>query len=174
MLKKKKTFLDKAWVLTLASCFWNSQKGHLITDYQKIYPRSKIKIDTKNHGKSLFNLLTGQFLLSKYKIIKGLHVLNDACWVFDQRSLNFKKKYWHLSDLISTIRLWNRHDLGNMRVDSRTRKIVKQKEHRSSLQNLDRSDINTSRHFLKSWTAGGNTMDPEKKKQAVFRSARGQ
>jgi transposase len=105
--------------------------------------------------KSHFNPSTGQFLFSKYKIIKGLHVLNDACWVFDQRSLNFKKKkYWHLSDLISTIRLWNRHDLWNMRVDSRTRKIVKQKEHRSGLQNLDRSDINTSRHFLKSWTAG--------------------
>jgi hypothetical protein len=39
---------------------------------------------------------------------------------------------------------------------------------------LERSDINTSRHFLKSWAAGGNTMDPEKEKQTVFRSARGQ
>jgi hypothetical protein len=29
---------------------------------------------------------------------------------------------------------------------------------------LERSDINTSRHFLKSWAAGGNTMDPEKEK----------
>jgi len=48
---KKKIFLDKTWVLTLASCFWNSQEGHLITDYQKIYPRSEIKINTKNHGK---------------------------------------------------------------------------------------------------------------------------
>jgi hypothetical protein len=39
---------------------------------------------------------------------------------------------------------------------------------------LDKSDINTSRHFLKSWTAGGNTVDLEKEKQAVFRLARGQ
>jgi len=142
MLKKRRetTFLDKAWVLTLTSCFWNLQKDHFIIDHQKIYPRSEIKINTKNHGKSHFNLSTGQFLFSKYKIIKGLHVLNDVCWVFDQRSLNFKKKKillqnWHLSDFISTIRLWNRHDLWNMRFDSRTRKIVKQKEHRSSLQN---------------------------------------
>jgi hypothetical protein len=51
--KKETTFLDKAWVLTLASCFWNSQKGHLLTDYQKIYPRSKIKINTKNHEKAI-------------------------------------------------------------------------------------------------------------------------
>jgi hypothetical protein len=36
---------------------------------------------------------------------------------------------------------------------------------------LDRSDINTSRHFLKSRAVEGNTVDPEKKKQAVFRSA---
>jgi hypothetical protein len=43
--------------------------------------------------KSHFNLSTGQFMFSKYKIIKRLHVLNDACWVFDQKSLNLKKKY---------------------------------------------------------------------------------
>jgi hypothetical protein len=47
--------------------------------------------------KSHFNLSTGQFLFSKYKIIKGLHVLNDVCWVFDQRSLNFKKKNTDIS-----------------------------------------------------------------------------
>ena len=38
---------------------------------------------------------------------------------------------------------------------------------------LDRSDINTSRHFLKSRAAGGNTVDPKKEKQGVFRSVRG-
>jgi hypothetical protein len=66
-------------------------EGHLIIDHLKIYPRSEIKIDIKNHGKSHCNLLTSQFLFSKYKIIKGLHVLNDVCWAFDQRSLNLKK-----------------------------------------------------------------------------------
>ena len=50
-----------------------------------------------------------------------------------------------------------------MRVDSRIKKIVKQKEHQSSLQNLDRSDINTSRHFLKTWSAGGNKVDLRRK-----------
>ena len=38
---------------------------------------------------------------------------------------------------------------------------------------LDRSDINTSRHFLKCWAAEGNTVDHEKEKQTVFRSAWG-
>jgi hypothetical protein len=85
--------------------------------------------------------------------------LTKEAWI----SKILKTKNWHLFDFISTIRLWNRHDLWNMRVDSRTRKIVKQKEHRSSLQNLDRSDINTSRHFLKSWAAGGNTVDLRRK-----------
>jgi hypothetical protein len=39
---------------------------------------------------------------------------------------------------------------------------------------LDRNDIDTSRHSLKSWAVGGNTVDPKKEKQAVFRPARGQ
>jgi hypothetical protein len=43
------------------------------------------------------------------------------------------------------------------------KKIVKQKEHQSSLQNLDRNDINTSRHFLKTWAVGGNTVDLRRK-----------
>ena len=84
--------------------------------------------------------------------------LTKKTWIFFI-IINFLKKCWHLSDFISTIRLWNRHDLWNMRVASRTRMIVKQKEQWSSLQNLDRSDINTSRHFLKSWAAGGHTVD---------------
>jgi hypothetical protein len=71
--KKETTFLDKAWVLTWASCFGNSQKGHLITDHQKTYPKSNFKMDTKNHRKSYFNLTMGQFLFLKYQIIKGLH-----------------------------------------------------------------------------------------------------
>jgi hypothetical protein len=61
-------------------------EGHLIADYQMIYPKSKIKIDTKNHRKRNFNLTIGQFLFSKYKTIKGLHILNDVCWVFDQKT----------------------------------------------------------------------------------------
>jgi hypothetical protein len=32
-------------------------------------------MDKKNHGKSHFNLTMGQFLFSKYKTIKGLHIL---------------------------------------------------------------------------------------------------
>jgi hypothetical protein len=34
-----------------------------------LYPRSEIKINTKNHRKSYFNLTKGQFLFSKYKTI---------------------------------------------------------------------------------------------------------
>jgi hypothetical protein len=30
---------------------------------------------------------------------------------------------------------------------------------------LDRNDINSSRHSLKSWAAGGNTVDPKKENE---------
>jgi len=90
--KKKQSFLIKPQVLTWTSCFLKSTEGHLITDHQMICPRSKIKIDTKNHGKSHFNLMTGQFLFSKHKTIKGFYILNDVCWIFDQ-SLPFKNAF---------------------------------------------------------------------------------
>jgi len=48
-------------VLTWAFCFLKFTEGHLIADNQKIYPRSKIKTDIKNHEKSHFNLTTGYF-----------------------------------------------------------------------------------------------------------------
>jgi hypothetical protein len=95
----------KFWLELLFSLKFT--EGHLIADHQKIYPRSKIKTNTKNHEKSHFNLTTGQFLFSKYKTIKGLHILNWVCWIFDRRNLIFKNtfKNWHLSDFIPTIRL---------------------------------------------------------------------
>jgi len=36
--------------------------------------------------RSYFYLATGQFLFSKYKTMKGLPILNDVCWVFDQKA----------------------------------------------------------------------------------------
>jgi len=70
-------------------------------------------MDTKNHEKkSHFNLATGQFQFSKYKTIKGLYILNDVCWIFLSKKLDFQNLFQnrYLSDFISTIRL-NRHDL---------------------------------------------------------------
>ena len=75
--KKNKTiFLDESSSFDLSLFFFFSLKlteGHLIVDREKIYPRSNIKTDIKNHEKSHFKLTTGPFLFSKYKTIKGLH-----------------------------------------------------------------------------------------------------
>ena len=160
--KKKQPFLIKL-VLTLTS----SQKGHLITNYQKIYPRSEIKINSKNHGKSHFNLSTGQFLFSKYKIIKELHVLNDVCWPLT-KEVNFKyfflknnnKKMTSLWFHFNNLTL-NRHDLWNMRVDSRTRKIVKQEEYWSSLPNPWQK---RHQYFSKKLSSRGQYIGPWKGK----------
>jgi hypothetical protein len=38
---------------------------------------------------------------------------------------------------------------------------------------LDKNDINTSRHSLKSWLPGGNIVDPEKENKQYFKSAGG-
>ena len=74
MLKKKTIFLDESSSLDLSLLFsLKLTEGHLIVDREKIYPRSKIKTDIKNHEKSHFKLTTGPFLFSKYKTIKGLH-----------------------------------------------------------------------------------------------------
>jgi len=127
--------------------------------------------------KSHFNLLMSQFLFSKYKIIKWLHVLNDVCWAFDQRNLNFKntwKKNWHLSDFISTIRLWNRHDLWNMRVDSRTKKKDCQTK-RAPIE-FAKSWQKWHQYFstlLKNLSSWVQYIGLEKEKQAVFKSPRG-
>jgi hypothetical protein len=52
VLRRETIFLDKARVLTWASCFLKfTKKGHLIIDHQKIYPKSESKMDTKNHEK---------------------------------------------------------------------------------------------------------------------------
>jgi hypothetical protein len=60
MLKKrKKNHLDKSPSSDLSILFLKFTEGYLITDHQKIYLRSEIKIDTKNYGKNHFNLLTG-------------------------------------------------------------------------------------------------------------------
>jgi len=52
--KRKQSFLMNPQVLTWAFSFLKFIEGHLITDHQKIYPRSKIKTDTKNHEKKSF------------------------------------------------------------------------------------------------------------------------
>jgi len=62
VLKKKTIFLDEFSSFDLSLLFsLKFTKGHLIADHQKIYPRSKIKTDIKNHEKSHFNLTTGHF-----------------------------------------------------------------------------------------------------------------
>ena len=65
-----------------------------------IHPRLKIKTDTKNITKSIFNLTTGQFLFSKYKTIKRLHVMSEVCWVFDQKSLIYENTFKKPTSLI--------------------------------------------------------------------------
>jgi hypothetical protein len=72
--KRKQSFLMNPQVFDLSLLFsLKFTEGHLIVDREKIYPRSKIKTDIKNHEKSHFKLTTGPFLFSKYKTIKGLH-----------------------------------------------------------------------------------------------------
>jgi len=41
---------------------------------------------TMKKKRSHFYLATGQFLFSKYKTMKRLPILNDVCWVFDQKA----------------------------------------------------------------------------------------
>jgi len=74
--KKGNNLFDKASSFDLSIfVFWNIQK---VTSSQtikkKMYPKSKSKMDTKNHEKTIF-FTTGQFLFSKYIIIKGLYIL---------------------------------------------------------------------------------------------------
>ena len=89
--QKKTNFLDKSLSFDLSLLFsLKFTEGHLIVDREKIYPRSKIKTDIKNHEESHFNLTMGQFLFLKYKMIKRLHILNDVCYAFDQTSLTFQ------------------------------------------------------------------------------------
>jgi len=131
---RETTFLDKAWVLTLTSCFFLiHKKGHLITDPQKIYPKSESKMDTKNHEKK-----------KKKKKKKAILVLQRVNFYFQNtwqskdciyritcvrsliKKLDFQKVFSKkdISDFISTNYTLNRHDLRNMRVDSKTRKII--------------------------------------------------
>jgi hypothetical protein len=49
-----------------------------------------------------------------------------------------------------------------MRVDSRTERLSNKKNIDQVCKILDKNDINTSWHSLKSWPPGGNTVDPEK------------
>jgi len=129
-----------------------------------MYSKSKIKIDTKNHRKNYFNLTTGQFLFSKYKIIKGPYVLNGMYWVFDQRRLIFKSTFqnWHLSYLISTIRLWIYMIFEKCELIPEQEILSNKKNIDWTCKILDRNNINTSQHYLKSWAAGGNTVDHDK------------
>jgi len=129
-----------------------------------MYPRPEIKIDTKNHRKNNFNLTTTQFFFSKYKTIKGLHMLNCVCWVFDKKKLDFLKYFQKLTSL------WfhfNNYTWTNMIFEMCN--LISEQERLSNKKNidrvckiLDRNDINTSRHSLKSWPLGGYIMDPEK------------
>jgi hypothetical protein len=88
-----------------------------------------------------------------------------------KKRLFFKKD---ISNFISTIRLWIDMIFEIWELIPEQERLSNKKSIDRVCKILDRSDINTSRHFLKSWVAEGNTVDPEKEKQAVFISARGQ
>ena len=133
-------------------CFWNSRKGHLIIDYQMIYPISRIQIDTKNHGKSHFNPTLGKFLFSKCMTIKGLYISNNVCWVFDQKAW-FSKDFQKRTSLISfqQTRLW-------IDMIFEIWELIPEQERFSNKKNiirvgkiLDINDIDTSQHSLKRW-----------------------
>ena len=105
MLRRETTFLDKASVLTWASCFLKFTKRVTSSQTIKRYtPKSESKIDTKNYEKKrkkkkTICLTTGQFLFSKYMTIKGLYISNNVCWVFDQKA-------WFSKGLFKKGHLW--------------------------------------------------------------------
>jgi len=102
-------------------------------------------------------------MFSKYKTIKGLHILNDVCWVFDQKAWFSKDLFqnWYLSDFISTTRLW-------INMIFEIWDLIPEQERLSNkninriCKILDKNDINISRHSLKSWPPRGNPVDLEK------------
>ena len=75
-----------------------------------------------------------------------------------KKSLIFKRSFQKRTSLISfrQTRLWS------MRVDSRIERLSNKKNIDRVCKILDKNDINTSWHSLKSWPPGGNTVDPEK------------
>jgi hypothetical protein len=116
--------------------------------------------------KSHFNLSMGQFLFSKYKILKGFHLLNGACWVFDQRSLNFKK-----NTNISLISF--------QQLDFEIWELIPEQERLSNKKSTDRvckilTEV-TSILLDTSWKVEqlGAIQWTWEGKQAVFRSTRG-
>jgi hypothetical protein len=170
-------FFDKAssFDLSILFFFLNIYRRSPNHKPSKETPKSKSKMDTKNHEKSIFNLTMCQFLFSKYITVKGLYILKNVCWVFDQKAWFFKKIFFkqrHLWFHFNKLDL-NRHDLWNVRVDSR-RKIVRQR--RTSIESTKSLTEITSTLLNTPWKVeplGGNTVDPEKEKQAIVRSAGG-
>jgi hypothetical protein len=60
--QKETTSLDESSSFDLSLLFsLKFTEDHLIADREKIYPRSKIKTDIKNHEKSHFKLTMGHF-----------------------------------------------------------------------------------------------------------------
>ena len=57
--------------------------------------------------KAILILQRVNFCFQNTRQIKGLHILNDVCWVFDQKAWFSKDLFqnWYLSYFISTIRL---------------------------------------------------------------------
>jgi hypothetical protein len=175
-VKNKKKNNLSWWILkflTWIFCFLKFTEGHLIIDHQKIYPRPKIKIDKKKTEKSYFNLATGWFLFSKYKTIKGLHWM--MCVGSLTKKLDFQKIFPKTDiSLISFQQLdLNRHERWNMRFDSRTRKIVKQEEHRLNLQNPWQEWHQHFSTLLEKLTTWGQYSGSWVGKQTIFRSAGG-
>jgi hypothetical protein len=166
MLRKETTFLDKAW----ASCFWNSQKCHLITDQQKIYPKSEFKVDTKNHEKkkAILILQRVNFCFQNTRQRKDYYIEWHVLGLWP-KSLIFKRFFSKTNiSLISFQQLdLNRHDLWSIRFDSRIRKIVEQRRTLiESAESLTWNDINSSQHSLKSWDTLGQYSGPwEENKQ---------
>ena len=77
----------------------------------------------------------GQFLFSKYKTIKRLHILNDLCWVFDWKAWFLKDLFqnWYLSHFILTIRIDMTFEIWDLIPEQE--RLLNKEEHRLSLWN---------------------------------------
>ena len=120
-------------------------------------------MDTKNHEKVILNLTTGHFCFQDTRQSKDC-VFRITCVGSLIKKLDFQKIFKKDISLISFQQLdLNRHDRWNVRFDSRTKKIVKQRRTLIEFaESLTWNDINSSQNSLKGWPLGGNTVDPKK------------
>jgi len=110
------------WILKFGlepfvSC--NSQKVTSPQTIKRYTQDQRLKLTPRTMEKVILIL---QRVISVFKIQDNQKIaLNSVCWIFDRRSLNFKKYFQKPTSLISFQQLdLNRHDPWKMRFDSRT------------------------------------------------------